>query len=54
VEALRHVDRALAMLDDYAAHPAANPGELQDSADQLVAFRGERQAPLAAVASLAN
>jgi hypothetical protein len=54
VEALRHVDRALAMLDDYSAHPAANPGELQDSADQLAAFRGERQAPLAAVTSLGN
>jgi hypothetical protein len=54
VEALRHVDRALAMLDDYAAHPAANPGELQDSADQVAAFRGERQAPLAAVVSLGS
>ncbi|MBV9357026.1 MAG: hypothetical protein JO023_16055 [Chloroflexi bacterium] len=54
VEALRHVDRALALLDDYAAHPAANPSELQDSGDQVAAFRGERQAPLAAVASLGN
>ena len=51
-DSLRHVDRALAMLDDYSAHAALNPGELDDSADQLGAFRSERQAPLASIVGL--
>jgi hypothetical protein len=49
---LRRVDRALAALDDYAAKAGAAPTALQDSADQVAAFRAERRAPLAAIAQL--
>jgi hypothetical protein len=52
LEALKHVDRALAALDDYSSNPSAGASVLQDSADQIAAFRAERQAPLAAVSSL--
>lgn len=47
--ALRHVDRALAGLDDYASKGSADPAPLLDVAAQLAAYRGERQQPLAAL-----